>query len=181
MEVRTRIAFVMPTEKDYKLMAHLAGLMFVSEDSWTVEQYDEKFRRIEFEEALATEDDAIEMVDIINQWMKERPAGETRDILMGIEFKVEGTTTYCSSGEQFDYIIEKKEGKTTIQETEIYYYFGFGYFEDYDEFCETLEGICEDPQKLLPEDEFDPDHDYAVTSSKIYVDETPEYGAKRVI
>ncbi len=92
-------------------MAHLAGLMFVGEDSWTVEQYDERFRRIEFEEALATEDDEIEMVDIINQWMKERPAGETRDILMGIEFKVEVTTTYCSSGEQFDFIIEKKGRK----------------------------------------------------------------------
>ena len=44
-----------------------------------------------------------------------------------------------------------------------------------------MEGSCEDPRKLLPEDEFDPDFEYAVTYSKIYVDETPGYGQERMI
>lgn len=175
MEVDTRMAFVMPTEKDYNLMAKLAELIFVNEDSWTVEEYDQSGRSIEFEEAVATIDDAVEMVEMLDQWMIDRPASDTRDALMALKFAVKGTSIYTNDGEQCDFIIKREDGRITIQETPNYVFFGFGYFEDYDEFCDELEGICEDPQKLLPEEQFDPDCEYAITWSKIYVDDTPGY------
>lgn len=172
-EVWTKIEFIMPTEKDYKLMMCFAK-SFDSEDCWPVEEYDEEQKRIEIEEVLATQDEVVELAEILNNQIEGFSDPNTREICMGLEYQLKGTTEFYNCGEQIDYIIERKNGKTTIRETDNYIYVCC--CEDYDEFCDMTEGYCEGIEELLPEDEFDPDCEYAVTYDKVYVDENPEYG-----
>ncbi len=177
MEVWSKIKFVMPTEKDYKLMSSLAERIFIDEEAypWVAEQYNAEEKTIEIEQVIAIEDDVVEMVTLIHKWIAKLPPSDHKEILMGLTFKVEGTTEYYSSGEQTDYIIERNNGEITIQETG---YYGMYHFDNYDGFCETVEEHGIHPQEAVSKEDFDPIFEYTISYNGVYVNDTPPYGPK---
>lgn len=178
-EVYTNVTIKMPTELDYVTVEFFVKNQFDDEDHWPVESYDKNNLSITIEEVIATKDDVVGFAKVLNEQIckvaSDQKAG-IKEKMEKISYSMYGTTTYPDCDEQVDYIIEKKDKETTVKETEHYTFFGSGHFSDYAEFCDNVGEICPNARKLIDEDKFDTDCEYAVTFSKVYVDETPEYG-----
>ena len=181
-EIWSKFTLVMPTERDYGVMAVIAK-MYDRPENWPVLNYAEEEKRIEFDEVLAYEDDVIEFASVLNEHLQtmKMPTPDYREKMNAVVFAIEGTTMYHNSGEQVDYIIERNIDGITIQETENYRFYGSYSFDNYEDFCERVEDDWLDPKALLKEEDFDPECEYAVAYSKIYIDRHPEYGQKKTI
>ncbi|MCD8379138.1 MAG: hypothetical protein LUC95_02175 [Lachnospiraceae bacterium] len=154
-------------------------------DHWPVEEYDDAEHKIVFETVEALIEDVLEFAGILQNYLLQ--AIESTEPKEGfahlfkkesLQFVIEGTAEYTSSGENCRFRIELNDGNLTIQESENYIFFGSMYFENYEAFCATKTILCDDLSKLCSKDEFDGDCEYCVTHDKLYADEFPPYGKK---
>ena len=171
----TQFRYIIETKQGYDIMAILLKEFFDSEDSWPVEKYNAAEKAIEFKEVDATEDEVIEMVETFFRNVDNIDDNRIKDTVKKINFRVEGTTRF-EDGQHLDYIIERTGGNNYIRETDSYYFYGSFFFDSYADYCEQLRMINNDPEKAISENEFDSSNEHAVTYTRVYVNETPEYG-----
>lgn len=181
--VVSNITIKMPTKADYNFIKIIfENSNLDDEEHWPVEKYDEKGMCIKVKEVLEIKDTVLGFAKLLDKLLarfakqaREKGEKDLESAIENISFAMYATTEYANSGEQEDYIIERKDKKLTIRETETYWYFGLFGFEQYEDFCFQVEEICPNVWELLPEEEFSNDWGYAITYDGVY-DERPEYG-----
>lgn len=180
MEVWTSFNIKMSTEKDYEVVKTLINKFFNNVDSLMGPKYDKSNLSIIIEEVLADENDVISFADIFSDQLckcadNQRNA-ETKRILESVHFIIQGNTNYAGSGENIDFIIEKKDRNLTVGTIDYCFYYEPGSFSDYEEFCDEVEDACPNVREIISEDKFDPNCEYRLSwGSKIFTSETAEY------
>lgn len=175
MEVWTSFNIKMSTEKDYEVIKFFMNKIFVM-----YPKYDKSNLNISIEDVLANEKDIISFADILSDQLckcadNQRNA-EIKKTLENVYFFIQGNTSYLGSGENIDFIIEKKDRIITVGTFDYCQYYEPGSFSNYEEFCDELEYECPNVREIIGEDEFDPDCEYKVSfGGEIYTNETVEY------
>ena len=184
---RKLVSFELTTKEDmyYSILKTIGKEIYDKPDHWPVEAYDDGGHKIIFETVEALIDDVLEFAGILQKYLLQaiestEPKKEFAYLFKkeSLQFVIEGTAEYTSSGENCRFRIELNDGSLTIQESENYIFFGSMYFANYEAFSATKTILCDDFSKLCSKDEFDGDCEYCVTHDKLYADEFPPYGKK---
>jgi hypothetical protein len=141
-------------------------------------KYDRSNLSISIEDELADEYDIFFFADVFSDLLckcadnQQNP--EIKKALEGVNFVIQGHTSYGGCGEEVDFIIEKKARIISVGTTCNYYsYCGV---PDYKEFCDELEYTCPNVREIIGENEFDPNCEYRVsTNGDIFTADKAEY------
>jgi hypothetical protein len=178
MEVWTSFNIKMSTVKDYEIVSAFINKLFGKNDFLIDREYDKSNLSITIEEELADEYDIVFFADIFSDLLckcadnQQNP--EIKKALEGVNFVIQGHTSYGGCGEEVDFIIEKKARIISVGTTCNYYsYCGV---PDYKEFCDELEYTCPNVREIIGENEFDPNCEYRVsTNGDIFTADKAEY------
>ncbi|MCR5592239.1 MAG: hypothetical protein K6F79_00640 [Saccharofermentans sp.] len=170
----------MPTEYDYKVMKIIVEQNMDDEDLYPVEEYDEKYRWITFEESTGdTKDNVIEIAQILDKAIESLVADSNGEI-KEVEFTLECTIRYSNDAFEDSYLVERSEEKLTIKKSSYVFISSIAH-ESYSDLMEQVEELLEaDPRKLLKEEDYNENDDYYFSEKSVSA-YGPNYGRAKNI
>jgi hypothetical protein len=149
---------------------------------WPVETYDKTLLCINFMEMPWVKEDVVKFAVQLNVQIKnyaeQLDDPKRKEAVSSLSFTLSGWEKEENFGDSQDFCIERKNGQLMMTETPYYKVeYEKSEFSNYEEFCEEVEGFCEDVRDCISEEEFNnARYSFYVSEDAVYVDDLPEYG-----